>query len=143
MTATDSRSRTHGPTPRPWSAAVVTVLVALEALALLLAALGLLASLFSAHVLPVAGIVFGTVVLAGGSVWLAAAARGTWGGLRWPRAAVLGSQAFLLVVGLSFLQVALGGWGFVTAAVAVVTILCLFAPPTVAWMHRTRDDAAR
>lgn len=143
MTAPDSRSRTHGSTTRPWTAAVVTVLVSLEALALLLAALGLLTSLFSSHVLPVAGIVFGTVVLAGGSLWLAAAARGTWGGLRWPRAAVLVSQAFLLIVGLSFLQMALGIWGFVAAAMAVVTILCLFAPPTVAWMHRTRDDAAR
>ena len=34
-------------------------------------------------------------------------------------------------------------WGVVVAAVAAVTILCLFAPPSVAWMHRTRDDAAR
>ena len=143
MTAPDSRSRSHGSATRPWTAAVVTVLVALEALALLLGSLGLLVSLFSSHVLPVVGILFGTVVLAGGAVWLAAAARGTWQGLRWPRAAVLVSQAFLLVVGLSFLQMTLGGWGLVAAAVAVVCILCLFAPPTVAWMHRPHDDPAR
>ena len=119
------------------------MLVALESLALLVIAVGLVVSLFTGHVLPVAGIVFASVVLVGGALWLAAAARGVLGGMRWPRAAVLVSQAFLLIVGLSFLQVALGGWGMALAVVAVVTILCLFAPPTVAFMHRTRDDAAR
>ena len=143
MNAPATRSRTTTPGSRPWTASVVTVTVGVEALALLLSALALFTTMFSGHVLPLAGIVFGTVVLAGGAVWLAAAARGTWAGLRWPRAAVLVSQAFLLIVGLSFLQMALGGWGLVVAAVAVVTILCLFAPSTVAWMHRTRDDAAR
>ena len=138
-----SRSTTQAPGARPWTATVVAVLVALESLALLVIAVGLVASLFTGHVLPVAGIVFASVVLVGGALWLAAAARGVLGGMRWPRAAVLVSQAFLLVVGLSLLQVALGGWGIALAVVAVVTILCLFAPPTVAFMHRTRDDAAR
>ena len=128
---------------RPRTAGVVTVLVALEAVALLAVAVGLIASLFSVHVLPVGGIVFATLVMAGGSLWLAAAARGTWGGRRWPRAAVLVSQAFLLIVAMSLLRVTLGWWGILIAAVPVMTLLCLFAPPTTAWMHRTRDDAAR
>ncbi|RKQ36706.1 hypothetical protein [Kocuria tytonis] len=141
MMASSARSDSGG--TRPWTASVVSVLVGVEAVALLVAALALFASLFSSHVLPVAGIVFGTVVLAGGALWLAAAARGAWSGRRWPRAAVLVSQAFLLIIGLSFLQVALGAWGIVAAVIAVVTILCLFAPPTMVWMHRTRDDPAR
>lgn len=127
---------------RPWTAGVVTVLVALEALALLAVAVGLVVSLFSVHVLPLSGIVFATLVMAGGALWLGAAARGTWGGRRWPRAAVLVSQAFLLIVAMSLLRVTLGWWGILIAVVPVSTILCLFAPPTTAWMHRTRDDVA-
>lgn len=143
MAAPDRRTAPGTTGPRPWTASVITVLVALEAVALLAVVVGLVVSLFSVHVLPVAGIVFAIVVLTAGALWLGAAARGTWRGLRWPRAAVLVSQAFLLIVGLSFLQIAMGFWGIVVAAVAVVTVLCLFAPRTVAWMHRTRDNAAR
>lgn len=143
MNVPAARSTSHATGPRPWTAAVVSVLVAVEAVALLVVAVAQLVSLVTGHALPVAGILFAAVVLTGGAVWLGAAARGAWNGLRWPRAAVLVSQAFLLIVGLSFLQSVPGGWGLGVAAVAVVTILCLFAPPTVAWMHRTRDDAAR
>ena len=143
MAAPDSRTTLGAASSRPWTVSVITVLVAVEAAALLAIAVGLVVSLFSVHVLPVGGIIFATVVLAGGAMWLGAAARGTWRGLRWPRAAVLVSQAFLLIIGLSFLQIAMGFWGIVVAVVAVVTVLCLFAPLTVAWMHRTRDDAAR
>ena len=143
MSTPVSRSTSPGTRGRPWTASVVAVLVGAEALALLVGACALLVSLFGAHVLPVPGILFAAVVLLGGALWLAAASRDTWRGRRWPRAAVLVSQAFLLVVGLSLLQTGLLAWGVVVAAVAAVTILCLFAPPSVAWMHRTRDDAAR
>ncbi|MDO4918639.1 hypothetical protein [Kocuria sp.] len=134
-------SRSQAPGTRPWTASTVTVLVALEALGLLVLAAGFLVSLFSGHVLPLAGVLFAAVVLAGGSVWLAAASRGAWRGQRWPRAAILVSQAFLLIVGLSLLRAAFAAWGAALAVLAVTTILCLFAPPTVAWMHRTRAAA--
>lgn len=143
MAAPDRRTAPGAASSRPWTASVITVLVALEGAALLAVAVGLVVSLFSVHVLPIAGIIFATVVLAAGALWLGAAAHGTWRGLRWPRAAVLVSQAFLLIVGLSFLQLTMGFWGIVVAAIAVVTVLCLFAPRTVAWMHRTHDDVAR
>ncbi|WHF22779.1 hypothetical protein QJS66_22765 [Kocuria rhizophila] len=117
------------------------MLVALESLALLVIAVARRVPL-TGHVLPVAGIVFASVVLVGGALWLAAAARGVLGGMRSPRGRSR-LRPSCSSWGLSFLQVALGGWGMALAVVAVVTILCLFAPPTVAFMHRTRDDAAR
>ena len=125
------------PATRPWTARLVSLLVGLEAVALAVVGVRFLASLFTPHVLPVGGIVFAAVVLFGGAVWLGAAARGTWRGLRWPRAAVLVTQAFLIVVGFS---AARGGFpvaGIPAVAVAVVTLLALFARPTVAWMARS------
>ncbi|CAL8898645.1 hypothetical protein KVA01_12360 [Kocuria varians] len=143
MVTTVSRPSQESTENRPWTAGVVTVLVGVESLGLLAIAVGLVASVFTGHVLPLSGIVFATLVMLGGFLWLGAAARGTWNGRRWPRAAVLVTQAFLLIVALSLLRMAFGWWGFVIAAVPVATVLCLFAPPTTAWMHRTRDDAAR
>ena len=119
---------------RPWTGWVIGVIVGLEAAALAYVGVRFVISLFSDHVIPTAGIIFGEVVMLGAAAWLGSAAWGTVRGLRWPRAAILVSQAFLVIVGISLTQVGARAIGVACVAAAIVALMALFNRGTVAWM---------
>ncbi|MBD2761040.1 hypothetical protein IEE92_00430 [Kocuria sp. cx-116] len=128
---------------RPWPVWLICAVVGLEAVALAYVGARFVISLFSDHAVPTAGIVFGAVVMLGAAVWLGSAAWGTVKGLRWPRAAILVSQAFLVIVGISLTQVGARAVGVASVAGAVITLIALFSRPTVAWMgESTRYPSA-
>ena len=122
---------------RPREIAVLAGIVLLEALVLAVAGLRLVWTLLFEQPLTVGGTVFLVLVLLGGALWLLHVGRGLWRGFRWPRAAALVVQLFVLVLALPLLQA--GQWvlGLVLAAPAVVVLLLLFRPAVLAWTTRT------
>lgn len=128
---------TSSPGARPREIAVLTGVVLLEALALAAAGLRLVWTLLFEQPLTVGGTVFLVLVLLGGALWLLHVGRGLWRGFRWPRAAALVVQLFLLVLALPLLRA--GQWvpGLVPAVPAVVVLLLLFRPAVLAWTSRT------
>ncbi|GEO92454.1 hypothetical protein KFL01_17600 [Kocuria flava] len=109
----------------------------LEALALALAGARLLWSLVAEEPLTVGGTVFLLVVALAGALWLHRVARGLWRGYRWPRAAALVVQLFLLVLGVPLLQGGQWAAGLALALPAAVVLLLLFRPAVLAWTSRT------
>ncbi len=128
---------TASPGPRPREIAVLAGVVLLEALALAAAGLRLVWTLLFEQPLTVGGTVFLVLVLLGGALWLLHVGRGLWRGFRWPRAAALVVQLFLLVLALPLLQAGQWGLGLVPAVPAVVVLLLLFRPAVLAWTSRT------
>ncbi|MEX5300904.1 hypothetical protein [Kocuria sabuli] len=128
---------TASPGARPREIAVLAGVVLLEALALAAAGLRLVWTLLFEQPLTVGGTVFLVLVLLGGALWLLHVGRGLWRGFRWPRAAALVVQLFLLVLALPLLQAGQWGLGLVPAVPAVVVLLLLFRPAVLAWTSRT------
>jgi len=122
---------------RPREVALLAGVVLLEALAMAGVALRLLWSLLFEQPLTVGGTVFLVAVFLGGALWQLRVGRGLWRGFRWPRAAALVVQLFLLVLGFPLLQA--GQWpaGLALAAPAVVVLVLLFRPAVLAWTSRT------
>ncbi|ALU40524.1 hypothetical protein AS188_13025 [Kocuria flava] len=125
------------PGPRPRAVTVLAAVVLLEALALALAGARLLWSLVAEEPLTVGGTVFLLVVALAGALWLHRVARGLWRGYRWPRAAALVVQLFLLVLGVPLLQGGQWAAGLALALPAAVVLLLLFRPAVLAWTSRT------
>ncbi|MUN61698.1 hypothetical protein GMA12_00775 [Kocuria sediminis] len=128
---------TPSPGVRPREIAVLAGIVLLEALALAVAGLRLVWTLLFEQPLTVGGTVFLVLVLLGGALWLLHVGRGLWRGFRWPRAAALVVQLFVLVLALPLLQAGQWALGLVLAAPAVVVLLLLFRPAVLAWTSRT------
>lgn len=122
---------------RPREITVLTGIVLLEALALAGAGLLLVWTLLFGQPLTVGGTVFLAAVFLGGALWLLRAGRGLWRGFRWPRAAALVVQLFLLVVAAPLFEAGRWAAGLVPALPAAVGILLLFRPAVVAWTTRT------
>lgn len=129
------------PTPsrdaRPREVVVLTGLVLLEALVLAGAALRAVWSLLFEEPLTVGGTVFLAAVLLGGALWLVRVGRGLWRGFRWPRAAALVVQLFLLVLALPLLRSGQWAAGLAPAVPALVVLVLLFRPGVLAWTSRT------
>lgn len=128
---------------RPWPVWLIGVIVGLEAGVLAYVGARFVISLFSEHAIPTAGIIFGAVVMLGAAVWLGSAAWGTVKGLRWPRAAILVSQAFLVIVGISLTQVGARAIGVACVAAAIITLIALFNRSTVVWMGESTRYPSR
>lgn len=128
---------TPSPGVRPREIAVLAGTVLLEALALAVAGLRLVWTLLFEQPLTVGGTVFLVLVLLVGALWLLHVGRGLWRGFRWPRAAALVVQLFVLVLALPLLQAGQWAPGLVLAAPAVVVLLLLFRPAVLAWTSRT------
>lgn len=137
-----STSQHHSP-ERPWAVWLIGAIVWVEALVLAFTGVSFFMSLFSEHIIPAAGIIFASVVLIGIAVWLAAAARGTFKGRRWPRAAILVTQVFLVVVGISLSQSGATAIGVLGVVAAGVTLIALFNRSTVAWMTESTRYPSR
>ncbi|OLT08632.1 hypothetical protein BJF77_12300 [Kocuria sp. CNJ-770] len=128
---------TPSPDARPREIAVLSGIVLLEALALAVAGLRLVWTLLFEQPLTVGGTVFLVLVLLGGALWLLHVGRGLWRGFRWPRAAALVAQLFVLVLALPLLQGGQWALGLVLAVPAAVVLLLLFRPTVLAWTSRT------
>jgi hypothetical protein len=122
---------------RPPEITVLTGIVLLEALALAAAGLLLVWTLLFGEPLTVGGTVFLAVVFLGGALWLLRAGRGLWRGFRWPRAAALVVQLFLLVVAVPLFGAGRWAAALLPALPAAVGIRRLVRPAALAWTTRT------
>jgi hypothetical protein len=123
--------------PRPAGVLVVSIIVALEATALLAAA-GLygIQLLTAAPVLSFWGAVFTLGLLLAFSAWLFAVARFLLRGYRWPRAGALVAQLFALTIGFPTLT---GGYplaGLAMLVPAAAAIVLLFDKRVIAFASR-------
>ena len=122
---------------RPRGIVVIAVVVALEATALLVAAVWYGTQLLTgAPVLSFWGAVFTLCLLLAFSVWLFAVARFLLRGFRWPRAGALVAQVFVLTIGFPTLT---GGYplaGLAMLIPAVTAIVLLFDKRVIAFASR-------
>lgn len=127
-----------GPLARPAAVLVVAIIVALEAAALLGAALWYGSQLLTgAPTLSFWGALFTLGLLLALSVWLFAVARFLFRGYRWPRAGALVAQLFMLTIGFPTLT---GGYplaGLAMLLPAAVAIVLLFDKRVIAFASRT------
>ena len=125
----------HGARPR--EIAVLSGAVLVEAVLLAGAAVRLAGTVLFGQPATVGGTVVLVVVLLAAALWLLHVGRALWRGFRWPRAAALVVQVFLLVVALPLLQAGQWASGLVPAVPAVVVLVLLFRPAVLAWTSRT------
>ncbi|CAH0179029.1 MULTISPECIES: hypothetical protein [unclassified Arthrobacter] len=122
---------------RPRGIVVIAVVVALEALALLVAGGWYGTQLLTgAPVLSFWGAVFTLCLLLAFSAWLFAVARFLLRGFRWPRAGALVAQLFVLTIGFPTLT---GGYplaGLAMLIPAVTAIVLLFDKRVIAFASR-------
>ena len=122
---------------RPRGIVVIAVVVALEAMALLVASVWYGTQLLTgAPVLSFWGAVFTLCLLLAFSVWLFAVARFLLRGFRWPRAGALVAQIFVLTIGFPTLT---GGYplaGLAMLVPAVTAIVLLFDKRVIAFASR-------
>jgi hypothetical protein len=135
--AGDKAADPAGAPVRPRAIVVIAVVVALEAAALLLAAVWYGTQLLTgAPVLSFWGAVFTLFLLLAFTVWLFAVARFLLRGFRWPRAGALVAQLFVLTIGFPTLT---GGYplaGLAMLVPAVLTIVLLFDKRVIAFASR-------
>ena len=126
-----------GDSVRPRGIVVIAVVVALEALALLVAGGWYGTQLLTgAPVLSFWGAVFTLCLLLAFSAWLFAVARFLLRGFRWPRAGALVAQLFVLTIGFPTLT---GGYplaGLAMLIPAVTAIVLLFDKRVIAFASR-------
>ncbi|WP_441404569.1 hypothetical protein [Arthrobacter sp. YAF17] len=122
---------------RPSGILVIAVVVALEASALLVAAIWYGSQLLTgAPVLSFWGAVFTLGLLLAFSAWLFAVATFLFRGYRWPRAGALVAQLFTLTIGFPTLT---GGFplaGLAMLVPAVIAIVLLFDKRVIAFASR-------
>ena len=123
---------------RPSGIRVIAVIVALEATALLVAAIWYGSQLLTgAPVLSFWGAVFTLGLLLAFSAWLVAVSLFLFRGYRWPRAAALVAQLFTLTIGFPTMT---GGYplaGLAMLVPAVLAIILLFDKRVIAFASRT------
>ena len=123
----DKPSAADAPGARPWTLAVLVLIIAVEALALL--AFGVLYAVWLAAgqaATSPAGAAFTMVLLLLFGIWLGAVALFLWRGFRWTRAGALVAQLFALTIGVPTLT---GGYpvcGFLILVPAAAALLLLF-----------------
>ena len=126
-----------GAAARPAGIRVIAVIVALEATALLVAAVWYGSQLVTgAPVLSFWGAVFTLVLLLAFSAWLYAVSTFLFRGYRWPRAGALVAQLFTLTIGFPTMS---GGYplaGLAMLVPAVLAIILLFDKRVIAFASR-------
>jgi hypothetical protein len=135
-----SRPQEQPPAVRPAGVAVIAVILLLEALAFLGISVLFLRTLLTNDPVSVGGSVFLAVFLVLLAVWLVLMARALWRGFRWPRAAALVIQLFLVILSVSFLSngPVLIGLGMLLPG--AVVLLTLFTRPVLAYTVRASGD---
>ena len=135
--AGSSEAKAPVPVERPSGVRVIAVIVALEAAALLVAAIWYGSQLLTgAPVLSFWGAVFTLGLLLAFAGWLSAVGLFLYRGFRWPRAAALVAQLFMLTIGFPTVT---GGYllaGLAMLVPAIVAIVLLFDKRVVAFASR-------
>lgn len=127
----------EGRRARPWTATIVALVVAAEAVTLALAAGWYGLQLVSgAPVLSFWGAVFTLCLLLAFSMWLFAVGHFLFHGYRWTRAAALVAQLFVLTIGVPTLSAGLVVAGLAMVLSAAAAIVLLFTPRVVAFASR-------
>lgn len=122
---------------RPLGIEIISVVVGLEALALLAAAAWYAFELLSgAPVLTFWGAVFTLALLLAFSAWLFAVSHFLFRGYRWTRAAALVAQLFVLTIGFPTITGGLVLQGLAMLVPALTAIVFLFQKDVVAYASR-------
>ena len=125
------------PLKRPPSIVVLSVILAAEATALLIAAVWFLIQLISgAPVTSIWGALFILVLVAAFSAWLFGMARFLYLGFRWPRAGALVAQLFVLTIGLPTLTGGYTLYGLAMLVPAAAAIVLLFDKGVLSFASR-------
>ncbi|WP_425452071.1 hypothetical protein [Arthrobacter silvisoli] len=140
---TDGSPGLAGAGPRPVGIIVISIVVVLEALALLTAA-GLYAFqlVSGAPVASFWGAVFTLGLLLVFSAWLFAVGHFLFRGYRWTRAAALVAQLFVLTIGVPTMTGGLPLAGLAMIVPALATIGFLFEKKVLAFASRTGGSSA-
>ncbi|MCF3140210.1 hypothetical protein LRQ04_13200 [Paenarthrobacter sp. AR 02] len=132
-----------GRTPRPLGVAVISLVVVLEALALLGAAAWYAFELLTgAPVLTFWGAIFTLGLLLAFSAWLFAVGHFLFRGYRWTRAAALVAQLFVLTIGFPTMTGGLVLPGLAMIIPALAAIVFLFQKDVIAYASRTGGTSA-
>lgn len=129
------------PSRRPWGVWVVSIVLGLEAAALLVVGASYLIGLFTLQVESFGGAVFLTVLLFLLGAWLGAAAFQHFRGYRWTRAAAFVWQLLMLTVTV---PAVLAGYslGLLMLLPPLLVLVLLFSPSVVAFtLRRNRSTA--
>lgn len=133
-------------TRAPGAVRLLCVLVAAEGAVLAAAGLWQTVQAFIAdHVMPIGAIVLMGLMYLGYGLWLLLASRAIGRGSLWPRALVLLTQVFLVVVCLQLVSLWSWAWAVAGVVYAVVTVLVLFAPAVQRYLlasHAARASSA-
>ena len=136
-------SETQNPNPEksqtPWSLRVSAVVLAIEALALVLAALWLVYGIFSANVRSLGSSLFLVALLVLGAIWLGFAVRGLFQAQRWARSAGVFWQLAQLSIAFASFFGKFANYE-VGLAIAVPSLGCLYLLFTRASIDATKDQ---
>ncbi|KQR06416.1 hypothetical protein ASF74_03325 [Arthrobacter sp. Leaf145] len=132
------QSPSNSGTVRPRGILIISVVVVLEALALLAAAAWYGFELLTgAPVLTFWGAVFTLVLLLAFSTWLFAVGHFLFRGYRWTRAAALVAQLFVLTIGFPTMTGGLVFQGLAMILPALAAIIFLFQKDVISYASRT------
>ncbi|MGG5171215.1 hypothetical protein ACQR35_03410 [Pseudarthrobacter sp. J1738] len=137
MTSASALSATEA-VKRPWTIGVISIILVLEALALLLAAAWYGYNLVTgAPVLSFWGAVFTLGLILAAAIGLLVVGHFLFRGQRWTRSAALVMQLFVLTIGVPTLTGGLPLLGLAMIIPAVVVIVLLFFKDTVSFASRS------
>ncbi|MFK4638591.1 hypothetical protein [Paenarthrobacter histidinolovorans] len=132
------QARSSSGTVRPRGILIISIVVVLEAAALLAAAAWYGFELLSgAPVLTFWGAVFTLVLLLAFSTWLFAVGHFLFRGYRWTRAAALVAQLFVLTIGFPTMTGGLAFQGLAMILPALAAIIFLFQKDVISYASRT------
>ena len=118
----------------------MSIVLVLEALALLAAAGWYIYNLFTATPLSLGGAVFTAVLLLAVGIWLLAVGHFFFRGYRWTRAAALVWQLFMVVLAVPTIQAGLLPAGLLMLLPAAVVMLLVFSTPVLNYTTRRGGD---
>ena len=122
---------------RPRGVLLIAAVLVLEAITLLVIAVGFVVTIFSADALSVGGSVFMAVLLLLVGAGLAAMARHLMAGFRWPRSPSLVVQLFLVILAFPYFSLGSPLIGLALLVPAAAVIVTLFSAPVVRYTVRT------
>lgn len=126
--------------PRPPAVLLISVVLVLEALALLAVAGWYVYNLMTSTAASLGGAVFSLFLIVAVAVWLLIVGHFFFRGMRWTRAAALVWQLFMIVIAVPTLQGGLLAVGLGLLIPAAVVLLLLFTKPVLGWTSGTSSN---
>lgn len=125
---------------RPPAVLIISIILVLEALALLGVAGWFVYNLFTATPVSMGGAIFTTALLAAAGVWLLALGHFFFRGYRWTRAGALVFQLFAVVIAVPTLQGGVILPGLMLLLPAAAVLLLLFTRPVLDHTSKVSGD---